>query len=100
MQRFRHAVVVGDGVVLSRKLEWALRKTAAHDVDTLNHPIDTNAGRVVGDPGLFVVGLHPARADTQFDASLGKDIHRCDLFCKNKWVLVVVVPNECAKAQR
>ena len=57
-------------------------------------------GAVVRDARLLVVGLHPAGADAELDAAAGEHVERGDLLRQHDRVLVVVVEDEAADAQR
>ncbi len=55
--------------------------------------------RVVSEPGLFVVGLHPSGTEAELEAPLAQEVERRRLLGQHKGVAVVVTEDERAQAQ-
>ena len=100
LHRLRHAVELGDLVVLAVERERARREQPLHDRDRLREPRDAHARTVERDAGLLVVGGHPARADAELEAAVGEQVERRHLARAHDGMLVVVAEHERADAQR
>ncbi len=62
--------------MLSRKRHGILDKHSLHQVNSLDHPIDTHAGRIERDAGLLVLLPQPASPDANLKPTLRKHIDR------------------------
>ena len=100
LHRLRHAVEIGDPVVLAVERERTRREQALQDRDRLREPRDAHAGPVERHAGLLVVDGHPARADAELEATVGEQVERRHLARQHDRMLVVVAEHERTDAQR
>ena len=89
----------GDVVVLAREGGRPGRPQGLHDGQALGHAADPDAGRVVGDARLLVVGGHPARPQAELHPALGEQVEGGDLLGQHDRVAVVVAEHQGADPQ-
>ena len=67
---------------------------ALDDGERLGEPVDPHLRWVVREPERLVVGLHPARAEPELEASFGEQVDGRGLLGGDRGVLVIVAEDE------
>ncbi len=87
-------IEIGHGVVLALEGDRPVGHQPLEDRDRLLETVDPHAGPVELDPGLLVVGGHPAGAEAQLEAPVREQVERRHLAGEHDRVLVVVGKDE------
>ena len=88
-------------VVLAVEVERPVGAQEALDhLDRLLEARHPHGRVVVGQPGLVVVGAHPAGAEAHFEAAVAQHVERGRLLGQHEGVAVVVAEDQRAHAQR
>ena len=92
--------MAGDVVVRAVKVNGTVCKQALDDGDGFVHAIDTNAGSIERNAGLFVIGGHPTGTDTELETTTTQQVDSRCFLSENHWVAVVIAPHQRADLQR
>ena len=88
-------------VVLAVEVERPVgAQEALDDLDRFLEARHAHGRVVVGQPGLVVVGAHPAGAEAHFEAAVAQHVERGRLLGQHEGVAVVVAEDQRAHAQR
>ena len=88
-------------VVLAVEVERPVgAQQSLHDLDRLLEARHADGRVVVGQPGLVVVGAHPAGTEAHFEAAVAEHVERGRLLGQHEGVAVVVAEDQRPHAQR